>query len=165
MLGEMREDGQNSPRMPTERPSSADPLARLPHGDGFRFVDAVKEFSPGVSGQGVYTITGSEDFFRGHFPGRPIMPAVIMVEALAQLGGVVVQSDPDSVALTDMRLTAMRNVKIFDTAVPGETLTLRARVLGRLGNLIQLEGEVECAGRMLVTAQLTLSGQTPETAS
>jgi hypothetical protein len=63
--------------------------------------------------------------------------------------------------LTDMRLTAMRNVKVYGTAVPGETLLLTARVAGRLGNLIQIEGQVDCADRKLVTAQLTLSGGLP----
>ncbi|MFT5190806.1 MAG: 3-hydroxyacyl-[acyl-carrier-protein] dehydratase [Verrucomicrobiales bacterium] len=138
-----------------------DPLTNLPHGDGFRFVNDIRDLVPGFSGTGTYEISGKEDFFRGHFPGRPIMPAVILVEALAQLGGVIAQSDPDLPTLTDMRLTAMRNVKVYGTAVPGETLLLTARVAGRLGNLIQIEGQVDCADRKLVTAQLTLSGGLP----
>ncbi len=143
-------------------PPPSHPLTTLPHGPAFRFVDEVNHLEPGVSGSGSYAISGDEAFLSGHFPGNPMMPAVIMVEALAQLGGIVAQSDPRSLPLTDVRLTAMKNVKVFDTAVPGETLELRVRVAGRLGNLIQLEGQIECEGRMLVAAQLTLSGQLPE---
>ncbi len=90
------------------------------------------------------------------------MPAVIMVEALAQLGGVVAQSGPEG-ALSDVRLTAMRNVKVFDAAVPGDALELRVRIVGRLGNLIQIEGQIEVGERTLMSAQLTLSGQKPAT--
>lgn len=138
-------------------------LASLPHGKSFRFVDALTQLEPGVSGEGTYTITGEEDFLSGHFPGNPIMPAVIMVEALAQLGGIVAQADTRMTPLSELRLTAMKNVKIFDAALPKETLRLKVRIAGRLGNLIQLEGQIDSNSRMLVIAQLTLSGKLAET--
>ena len=136
-------------------------LESLPHGAEFRFVDDVSTLDPGVSGVGHYRIREGAEFLRGHFPDRPMLPAVIMVEALAQLGGVVAQSDPNQPTLTDVRLTAMRNVKVLGTAVPGERLTISARIAGRLGNLIQIEGEITCETRPLVKAQVTLSGQLP----
>lgn len=145
--------------------SHADALQSLPHGKEFRFVDHVTELEPGKRGCGTYTIRGDEDFLKGHFPGRPMMPGVILVEALAQLGGVVAQSDTEHPTLADVRLTAMRNVKVLGTAEPGEILILSIQVAGRLGNLIQLEGEVTCNERLLVKAQLTLSGQLPQGAS
>lgn len=137
-------------------------LGSLPHGDGFRFVDDLTQLERGIRGEGVYRIKGDEDFLRGHFPGRPMMPAVIMIEALAQLGGIVAQSDPARPALDDLRLTAMKRVRIFDAAVPGETLQLQAAVSGRLGNLIEIEGGIRCGERVLVEAQITLSGRLPE---
>ena len=139
-------------------------LESLPHGPEFRFVNEVSALDPGVSGIGHYTIRGDEDFLRGHFPGRPMLPAVIMVEALAQLGGVVAQSDPDHPELEDVRLTAMRNVKVMGTAIPSERLDINVRVAGRLGNLIQIEGEITCETRQLVKAQITLSGRFPDRA-
>lgn len=139
--------------------SESDALSQLPHGGAFRFVDEIMELDPGQSGKGRYRITGEEDFLRGHFPGNPIMPAVIMVEAVAQLGGVVAQSDPNVPKLAGLRLTAMRNVKVYGTAIPGEILDLRSVLTGRLGTLIQIEGQVSCGERQLVTAQVTLSGQ------
>ncbi len=137
-------------------------LETLPHGEEFRFVDELTELEPGKRGAGVYRIPQSAPFLRGHFPGRPMMPGVLMVEALAQLGGVVLQSDPSQPVLADLRLTAMRQVKVFGTGLPGQELSLTAEVAGRLGPLVQVEGEVRCEDRVLVTARLTLSGDLPD---
>jgi 3-hydroxyacyl-[acyl-carrier-protein] dehydratase len=137
-------------------------LATLPHGEAFRFVDDVTQIEPGVSGTGFYTISGEEHFLGGHFPGNPIMPPVIMVEALAQLAIIVSQSDARTSSLSELRITAMKNIKVFDTATPGDKLDLRVRIAGRLGNLVQIEGQIECNNRQLVTAQITLSGTLTE---
>src|ERR1043166_6075088 len=69
-------------------------LAHLPHGPEFRFLDKLTALVPGQSGAGEYTLRGDENFLRGHFPGAPLMPGVLLVEAAAQLAGVVAQSDP-----------------------------------------------------------------------
>ena len=134
-------------------------LDALPHGPEFRFVDRLVALEPGVSGEGTYLVRGDEAFLAGHFPGRPMMPGVVLAEAVAQLAGVVAQTDPQVAALPDLRLTALRNVKIFGAAVPGDELVIRAKVTKRMGNLILAEGEVEvCDGARLATAVVTLSG-------
>ena len=69
-------------------------LSLLPHGPEFRFLDRVTELEPGHHGRAKYKIRGDEPFLRGHFPGEPIFPGVLLVEAAAQLVGVVAQSDP-----------------------------------------------------------------------
>src|ERR1043165_8638742 len=117
----------------------AEALARLPHGPEFRFVDRLRELDPGKSGVGEYRVRGDEPFLRGHFPGDPLMPGVLLVEAVAQLAGVVAQNDPDVLPLAGLKLTALRAVKILGTARPGETLRLEARIVGRLANLIQAQ--------------------------
>jgi len=104
-------------------------------------------------------VRGDEAFLEGHFPGHPMMPGVVLLEAIAQLGGVVAQSDPDQAPLEDMRLTAVRAAKILGAAVPGDLLEIKATVEGRLGNLIQIDGEVNVAGVLLAKAKITLSGQ------
>jgi 3-hydroxyacyl-[acyl-carrier-protein] dehydratase len=133
-------------------------LDALPHGAEFRFVDALLSLEPGISAEGIYRVRGDEAFLKGHFPGRAMMPGVILAEAVAQLAGVVAQTDPALTPMSDLRLTALRNVKIFGAAVPGDELVIRAKVTGRMGGLVLAEGEVEVAGRIVATAVVTLSG-------
>src|SRR2546423_14661654 len=71
-------------------------LAGLPHGPEFRFLDRLLSLEPGKSGAGEYAVRGDEPFLRGHFPGRPMMPRVLLVEAAAQLAGVVAETGPGS---------------------------------------------------------------------
>jgi 3-hydroxyacyl-[acyl-carrier-protein] dehydratase len=88
-------------------------LKLLPHGAEFRFVDWLTKLNPGQSGEGEYKVRGDEVFLRGHFPGEPIFPGVLLVEAAAQLAGIVAQSDPKILPLKNLKLTALRNVKIL----------------------------------------------------
>src|SRR5882724_3646198 len=135
-----------------------DPLDSLPHGPDFRFIDRVVKLEPGKSGSGEYTVRGDEPFLRGHFPGEPIFPGVLLVEAAAQLAGVVAQSDPQIPPLKNLKLTALRNVKILGTAKPGETIELHAEITGRLGNLVQAQVTAKVRNEIILTAELTLSG-------
>src|ERR1700729_198843 len=112
-------------------------LASLPHGPEFRFLDCLIELDPGKSGAGEYTVRGDEPFLKGHFPGQPLLPGVLLVEAAAQLAGTIAQSDPQIPPMKNLKLTALRAVKILGTARPGETVHLQATVTGRLGNLVQ----------------------------
>ena len=133
-------------------------LQLLPHGPEFRFVDRLLSLTPGREGVGEYRVRGDEPFLRGHFPGEPLMPGVLLVEAAAQLAGIVAQTDPEIGPLDGLKLTAIRAAKITGSAQPGDTIQLTARITGRLGPLIQAEGEVTLNGRVLLTATLVLSG-------
>jgi 3-hydroxyacyl-[acyl-carrier-protein] dehydratase len=145
-------------RMSTE-PSAA--LRSLPHGPSFRFLDRLESLHPGTEGFAIYQVKGDEAFLEGHFPGNPMMPGVILIEAIAQLGGVVIQSDPDQPVMSDVRLTGVRAAKILGAAVPGDRLEIRAKVEGRLGGLVQIEGDVKLVGNLLASAKVTLSGTLP----
>jgi 3-hydroxyacyl-[acyl-carrier-protein] dehydratase len=136
-------------------------LEFLPHGPEFRFLDKVSNLTPGKEGAGEYRVRGDEPFLRGHFPGDPIFPGVLLVEAAAQLSGVVAQSDPAIPALPGLKLTALRRVKISGAARPGDVVHLQARVIGRLGNLIQAEARAAVGEKLLLVAELTLSGDAP----
>lgn len=137
----------------------ASALAALPHGPEFRFVDEVLALEPGRSVTARYTVRGDEAFLAGHFPGAPLLPGVILVEALAQAAGIAAQSG-DGGPLENLRLTAIRGAKILGSAVPGQTLEIQARVVGRLGGLIQAEGGIVLAGsgEKVLSAQVVLSG-------
>lgn len=113
---------------------------------------------PGISATASYTINGEEPFLKGHFPGRPLWPGVIMIEAIAQLGGVIAQSDPVHPKLDDVRLTSVKNAKILGSCPPGTTLTISAIVEGRMGNLIQIKGTVSDGETILAQAIVMLSG-------
>src|SRR5215475_10100150 len=117
----------------------AEALNFLPHGPEFRFLDRLVELIPGLSAVGQYRVRGDEPFLRGHFPGSPLFPGVLLVEAAAQLAGTVAQSDPQLAPLAELKLTALRAVKILGTARPGEVIQLQARILSRLGPLVQAE--------------------------
>ena len=136
-------------------------LAALPHGPEFRFLDQVTALDPGRSGSGEYRVRGDEEFLRGHFPGDPLLPGVLLVEIAAQLAGVVAQSDPGLPPLPDLRLTAIRQAKILGAVRPGERVLVSARVVGRMQNLVQAEATAEVGGRVVLTAQLVLSGTNP----
>jgi 3-hydroxyacyl-[acyl-carrier-protein] dehydratase len=134
-------------------------LKSLPHGPEFRFLDRLTELDPGKSGSGEYTVRGDEPFLRGHFPGQPIFPGVLLVEAAAQLAGTVAQSDPQIAPLVGLKLTAMRGIKILGTARPGEVIQLDAKILSRLGNLIQAQVVAKVNGQTVMQGELTLSGE------
>ena len=133
-------------------------LRALPHGPEFRFLDRLLSLEPGRTGVGEYTPRGDESFLRGHFPGQPLLPGVLLLEAAAQLAGTIAQSDPQLPPLPNLKLTALRSVKILGTARPGETIRLEARVTGRLGQLVQAQATASVAGRLVLQAELTLSG-------
>src|ERR1700759_2301398 len=136
-----------------------DALKSFPHGPEFRFVDRLLKLDAGKSGAGEYTVRGDEPFLRGHFPGQPIFPGVLLVEAAAQLAGTVAQSDPQIPPMAGVKLTAMRGIKILGTARPGEVISLEAKILNRLGNLIQAQVTASVNQQTVMQGELTLSGE------
>ena len=134
-------------------------LQLLPHGPEFRFVDRLLDLQPGRSGTAELRVHPEAAFLRGHFPEQPLFPGVLLVEAAAQLAGIVAQSDPKIAPLLGLKLTALRTVKITGTAKPGEIIRLAASITGRLNNLVQAEVSVTVEGRTVMHGALTLSGE------
>jgi 3-hydroxyacyl-[acyl-carrier-protein] dehydratase len=137
----------------------SDALALLPHGPEFRFLDRLIALDPGHWGTGEYTVREEEPFLRGHFPGQPLFPGVLLVEAAAQLAGTVAQVDPELGALPGLKLAALKNVKILGSAEPGESIQLEAWITGRFANLIQAAVTASVDGRSVLEGELTLSGE------
>ncbi len=134
-------------------------LHHLPHGPEFRFIDQLLELEPGVRGVAEYLLRGDEVFLCGHFPGQPIMPGVLLVEAAAQLAGVVAQSDPSREPLKELKLTAIRSAKILGAVVPGQTNRFEACVVGRMGGLVQAAISAHAGSNLVLQGEVALSGR------
>lgn len=130
----------------------------LPHGPEFRFVDRLIDLEPGKSGTAIYTVRGDEDFLRGHFPGYPIMPGVLLIEAVAQLAGCVGQAGRET-PLKNLKLAGVRHAKISGTAKPGETVELSVTIAGQMGNVFQAAGTASVAGKVVLQADVILAGE------
>jgi 3-hydroxyacyl-[acyl-carrier-protein] dehydratase len=132
-------------------------LELLPHGPEFRFVQRITRLEPGRLGVGEYVPGGDEPFFRGHFPGNPLMPGVLLIEAAAQLAGVVARTDPGFPSEGMLMLAAVRAAKISGTARPGDCVILHAEITARLGNVVQAKADATVNGRTVLQAELTLA--------
>jgi len=117
--------------------SSSNPLDYgLPHREPFIFVDTVESVIAGESAICAKTFSGEEAFFRGHFPGSPIVPGVILSEALAQTAGIAAGNPLEG---RSYLLSAIRQMKFPQAALPGETIRLEARKIAAAGGLLQFE--------------------------
>ena len=136
-------------------------LQRLPQSQPFVFVDSATVSDGAVSGS--YTITGQECFAGGHFPGRPVFPASIMVEALGQLAIVYMLQpnpsaviDPESIFFIKSEEVACRR-----KCLPGDRLDMKMKVLRSREPLMQFSGEIRVGGELtLKVSSMTLSFST-----
>lgn len=139
-----------------------DPTALgLPHRKPFLFLDRVTELVPGESAQGEVCFPAEAPMFKGHFPGRPIVPGVILTEALAQLAGIAGAAE----GRPGFLLSAIRGMKFPAAAQPDETISLSATRAGAIGGLVMFDVEAKVGARHVAAGSLVLAAADENPAS
>ncbi|SPQ01234.1 (3R)-hydroxymyristol acyl carrier protein dehydratase [Candidatus Sulfobium mesophilum] len=125
----------------------------LPHRYPFLLVDRITDLKPGVSATGLKNVTMNEPFFQGHFPGQPIMPGVLIIEAMAQVAGVMAfRSGMEGKSVYFMSID---NVKFRRPIVPGDQVIMDIKVLKQRGNVWKFSGSATVEGKVVSEAEFT----------
>src|SRR5215467_95683 len=127
-------------------------LGLLPHRYPFLLIDRVLSMSPDRV-VALKNVTFNEPYFQGHFPGTPVMPGVLQIEAMAQAGGILatrsVEFDPATHVMLFMAIDA---VKFRKAVTPGDQLMIEVVPL-RKGKIFKMKGEIKCAGQVVSSAE------------
>jgi 3-hydroxyacyl-[acyl-carrier-protein] dehydratase len=127
----------------------------LPHRYPFLLIDRVVEWSAHQALRGFKNVTANEEFFLGHFPGHPVMPGVLIVEALAQASGLLAyQSEPWKADEKVMYLMALDGVKFRRPVVPGDRLDLEVSLIKQKGAIWKLKGVASVDGAKCAEAEI-----------
>lgn len=131
-------------------------LETLPHRYPFLLIDRITEVEPGVRAAGIKQVTINEWFFQGHFPGQPVMPGVLMVEALAQVGAVALLSRPEYQGKI-VYFAGIDGVRFRRIVVPGDTLVLSVELTRMRGRVGKGRGEGRVDGHLAVEGEFTFA--------
>jgi len=127
----------------------------LPHAYPFLLVDRIIEIEPGKRAVGIKNVTYNEPFFPGHFPGRPIMPGVLIVEAMAQTAGILVSnSSPQEQYKKPVYFLGIDNVRFRKPVVPGDQLHLEVEITKHRQSIWGFKGKALVDGKLVAEADL-----------
>ena len=129
-------------------------MKALPHRYPFLLVDRITELEPGKRVVGIKNVTINEPFFQGHFPGHPIMPGVLVIEAMAQVGGMLLLGavpDPESKVVY---FTSLNNVKWRRPVKPGDQLRFELELLQVRGTMCKMSGVAKVDGEVVAEAEM-----------
>ncbi len=128
----------------------------LPHRHPFLLIDTIEELEPGVRAVGRKNVTFNEPYFAGHFPGNPVMPGVLILEALAQAGAVAILSLPENRGKTAY-FAGIDKAKFKQMVRPGDTLELETTIIRCKGPIGVGEAIATVNGKLAVKAELTFA--------
>jgi UDP-N-acetylglucosamine acyltransferase len=131
-------------------------IKQIPSQYPFVLVDRVLEHDRASGLVAIKNVTGSEDFFAGHFPGAPVMPGVLLMEGLAQAAGIWLLEQTEDPRLSEVHVVGIDEAKFRRPAVPGDQLRLEVRLLHRRGSLCRVRGEVRVGEHRVAEARLLL---------
>lgn len=126
----------------------------IPHRQPFLLIDRIEELEPGKRAVGKKCVTYNEPFFNGHFPQEPVMPGVLIVEALAQVGAVAILSEEENKGKVAY-FGAINNAKFKNKVVPGDKLKLECHIIKRKGPVGIGSAKATVDGKLAVSAELT----------
>ncbi|TAN42281.1 MAG: 3-hydroxyacyl-ACP dehydratase FabZ [Nitrospirae bacterium] len=133
--------------------SITDIMKSIPHRYPFLLVDRILEFEPRVSIKGIKNVTINEPFFQGHFPEQPIMPGVLLVEAMAQIAGVLaIHSGIEGKSTYFM---SIESAKFRRPVVPGDQIVFEIRALKQRGSVWKFAGSASVDGKAVSEAEFT----------
>lgn len=127
----------------------------IPHRYPFLLVDKVVEIDPNKSITGIKNVTVNEPQFTGHFPARPVMPGVLMVEAMAQLAAILVAKSLGSTKNKEVFLMAIENSKFRKVVQPGDTMHIHATIDQQRSNVWKFSSTVKVDGEMAAESKFT----------
>ncbi len=126
----------------------------LPHRHPFLLIDCIEEVEPGVGAVGYKSVTYNEPFFAGHFPQEPVMPGVLIIEALAQTGAVAILSKEENKGKIAY-FGGINSAKFKKKVVPGDKLRLECRIIKQKGPVGVGQAVATVDGKVAVSAELT----------
>ncbi|MCI8328020.1 MAG: 3-hydroxyacyl-ACP dehydratase FabZ [Lachnospiraceae bacterium] len=126
----------------------------IPHRHPFLLVDYIEDYVPGEFAVGYKCVTFREDFFAGHFPKEPVMPGVLTIEALAQVGAVAILSLPENKGKTAY-FAGIDKCRFKGKAVPGDKLRLETKIIKKKGPMGVGEAIASLDGKIIARAELT----------
>ncbi|ORX22961.1 3-hydroxyacyl-[acyl-carrier-protein] dehydratase FabZ [Thermoanaerobacterium sp. PSU-2] len=126
----------------------------IPHRYPFLMIDKVLEIEDGKKAVGIKNVSANEPYFQGHFPGNPIMPGVLIVEAMAQLGGITVMHGKDNNNMIGL-FTGINKCKFKRVVVPGDQLKLEVEIISSKLNLIKAKGVATVDGDLAAEAEIS----------
>lgn len=128
-------------------------MKHLPHRYPFLLVDRILELQQDVKAIGIKNVTINEPFFQGHFPGQPIMPGVLIIEAMAQLAGVMAFCS--GVEGKSVFFMSIEKAKFRRPVVPGDQIRLEINILHQRGNVWKFSGTATVEGKLVSEAEFT----------